>query len=96
MKDYAVNYIMYSRIHMIARIIIGVIILAVGALMVIKTESFLKIFGRVQWAEVKLGGGSRLFYKLLGIVGILIGFLVITNMWQMPIIWIFGPLFGQR
>jgi len=81
---------------MITRIIIGVIILAVGALMVIKTEGFLRTFGRVPWAEAKLGGGTRSFYKLLGVAGILIGFLVITNMWQAPIIWILGPLFGQR
>ena len=81
---------------MITRIIIGVIILAVGTLMVIKTEGFLKTFGRVAWAEAKLGGGSRLFYKLLGMLGILIGFLVVTNMWQTPIIWVFGSLFGQR
>jgi hypothetical protein len=81
---------------MITRIIIGVIILAVGALMVIKTEGFLKTFGRIPWAEAKLGGGSRMFYNLLGILGILIGFLVITNMWQAPIIWVFGSLFGQK
>jgi len=81
---------------MITRIIIGIIILAVGALMVIKTEGFLKAFGRVAWAEAKLGGGTRMFYNLLGVIAILIGFLVITNMWQTPIIWIFGSLFGQR
>jgi hypothetical protein len=81
---------------MIARIIIGIIILAVASLMVVKTESFLKIFGRVPWAEAKLGGGSRMFYKLIGIIGIFIGFMVITNMWENLVLWIFSPLMPGR
>jgi hypothetical protein len=81
---------------MIWQIIIGIIIAAIGALMTIKTEGFLRTFGQIPWAEVHLGGGSRMFYKLLGIGAIIVGFLVITNMWQAPIVWILGPLFGRN
>jgi hypothetical protein len=82
---------------MIARIIIGLLIVAVGAMMVIRTQWFMSIIGRIPWAEVHLGGGgSRALLKIIGLALIFIGFLVITNMWESVIIWILGPLFGRR
>lgn len=67
----------------ILRIIIGLAIAALGAFMVIRTRVILGFFGPFEWAERKLGGGgSNLFYKLLGIVVCLIGFIVATNMWN--------------
>ncbi len=53
-----------------------------GTLVVIKSEWFLENFGTIQWAEDKLGtsGGTRLFYKLIGIVIILVGIMAATNM----------------
>lgn len=63
------------------RFILGLIILALGIWVVIKTEYMLEFIGRVEWAEDKLGpGGSRTFYKLLGMVIILIGFATMTNL----------------
>lgn len=52
--------------------------------LVIKSEWFLQNFGTNAWAEDKLGtsGGTRLMYKLLGIISIFLGFLAITNMIQ--------------
>jgi len=68
--------------------IIGILIVAFGILMVIKTEWFLRFTGKIAWAEDKLGseGGTRLFYKLLGIIGIIIAILIMTGHIQT---WIF-------
>ena len=66
------------------RIILGFILVGIGAAVIIKTEWIVDNFGTNAWAESKLGtsGGSRLFYKLIGLAGILVGFLLITNMWE--------------
>lgn len=65
------------------RILIGLAIAGGGAYMVLKTETILGFFGTVDWAEQKLGGGgSRLFYKLLGIIICFVGFMVATNLWN--------------
>ncbi len=74
---------------------IGVMIIAVGILMVLKTEWFLENFGTIEWAEANLGtsGGSRLMYKLIGTFGIFIGFLLITNMFGGFVMGTIGKLF---
>lgn len=65
----------------VLQILIGVVIAAIGVFFVIKTPVILDFFGGVEWAERHLGG-SRLFYKLLGIVFILLGLIVATDMWN--------------
>lgn len=52
--------------------------------MILKTGWFIANFGTNAWAEAKLGtsGGSRLMYKMLGLIGIFIGFILITGMWE--------------
>lgn len=68
---------------MIGRIIVGLLVCGLGWLMVWKTAWFLEMLGMVDWAEQHLGsGGTRLFYKLLGTLIIIIGFIVITNLWD--------------
>ena len=64
--------------------IFGIILILVGAVMVIKSEALLKSFGRIAWAEEKLGseGGTRLFYKLIGILLIVLSFLIMTDTLQ--------------
>lgn len=64
------------------KILLGLLIAAGGALLVIKTEWFLQNFGTIDWAEQKLGtnGGSRLAYKLIGIIAIFFGFLLISGL----------------
>ncbi len=67
----------------IIRILIGLVLAGVGFFFVWKTEDVLGFFGSIDWADQHLGGGgSRLTYKLIGIVVILIGFIVATNMWN--------------
>ncbi len=65
-------------------IIWGILIVAGGFMMAWKSEWILNNFGRVAWAEKHLGmeGGTRLFYKLLGIVIILGGLSVMTGLWN--------------
>jgi len=66
----------------IGRVLGGLAAVAVGMLFVVKTEWFLNNFGTIEWAEQHMGtsGGTRMFYKLIGIGIIFIGFLAATGM----------------
>ena len=64
------------------RILIGTVLVAIGTGMVWKTAKFRDFFGNVPFAERYLGGGgTNIFYKSLGIIIILVGFLWATNLW---------------
>ena len=69
--------------------------IAVGAILVITTEWFIQNFGTSSWAEEHMGtsGGTRLFYKLVGIVIILIAFLGISGLLGDMVLGFFGKLF---
>lgn len=75
-------------------IIVGLIILAIGVIIIIKTEAMLSAFGRIEFFEHHLGteGGSRLGYKIIGLIAIFIGFLIMTNMIGGFLEWILAPL----
>jgi len=77
-------------------IIIGLILTVLGLFLVLKTEWILANFGGVAWAEAHLGtsGGSRLFYKGLGIILIFIGFATMTGLLQPLLLGLLSPLFG--
>lgn len=77
---------------MLVRIILGFIIAAVGFVFVWKSEWFLYNIGRVDWAEQHLSGGTRFFFKLVGIGIILIGFSIVTNLYA-QILTAFAGLF---
>ena len=81
---------------MIARIIIGLIIVVIGAIITIKSEAVYTAFGSIPSAEKFLGteGGSRLAYKLIGILAVIIGFLIMTNMMGAILTAIFGRMFS--
>lgn len=68
----------------LSQIIIGIIVTALGFLATWKSNWILKNFGRVPWAEKHLSyeGGSRLFYKIIGIITIFIGLFLITGIWH--------------
>ena len=78
------------------QIIWGLLIAGAGMILVIKAEWLVNNFGRISWAEQHLGmeGGSRLFYKLLGILAIVIGFMIMTGLIEGLLFSIFGRLFG--
>lgn len=75
-------------------ILAGFIILAVGALIVVKSEAMLNAFGRIEFFERQLGteGGSRLGYKLIGLLAIFIGALIMTDMIGGFLEWILAPI----
>lgn len=75
-------------------IVIGIIAIIVGALAVIYTEWIVANFGVSDWAEAKLSGGSRLFYKLMGILLIIVSLVVMTGMGEQILLGTFGQLFG--
>ncbi len=65
------------------RIVIGLVVVLFGLFCTIKSELILDILGPIDFAEEKLGsGGTRLFYKLFGSFVVIIGFLVMTNLWN--------------
>jgi len=66
------------------KFIIGIIFVVVGFTMIWKTEAWFGFFGRVAFAEKYLGteGGSRLFYKLIGLLAIVIGLLLVTGLYD--------------
>ena len=72
----------------------GLLIIAAGVFLVVKTEWFLNNFGRIAWFEDKLGseGGSRLGYKLVGIIALFIGIIVLTGSGSEFGQWVMSPL----
>ncbi|MBI5793737.1 hypothetical protein HZA87_01445 [Candidatus Uhrbacteria bacterium] len=62
------------------RVPLGLIIMVIGFLIVWKTEKFFTWFGEIPFAEKTFGaGGSRFFYKLIGVLVAFIGIFVATN-----------------
>ena len=82
---------------MLSRILIGLVLVAVGFLIVWKTRSFIEAFGTSAWAETKLGGGgTSLMYKGIGILVIFIGFMWATNLWSKFLNATLGSIFGSH
>jgi len=74
--------------------IIGVFVVALGIGMAIKTTSFMRLFGRIEWFEQHLSGGSRVGYQMLGVIIILVGFLLLTGQFTEVAGGVFSKLFG--
>ena len=77
-------------------IFLGLLGIALGTLMVIKTEWILQNFGKSDWGEQHLSGsgGSRMLYKLIGIGVIIVAMLGMTGMLGPIVLSIFGRLFA--
>lgn len=71
------------------------IFIVIGSLIVIYSEKLYRALGPVPWAEQHLGteGGSRLFYKLVGLAIIFLAFFYISGILQSIGFAIFGRLF---
>lgn len=76
--------------------IFGVFLFIAGILLIIFTEWFLNNFGRIDWAEQKLGGGTRTFLKILGLILIFVGLLMIFGLFGGLVLWIFSPLMPKQ
>lgn len=63
---------------------IGLIVIAVGTLLILKTEWLVNNFGHSDWAEQHLGteGGTRILYKLIGVILILGAFLTMAGVFN--------------
>lgn len=68
--------------------------MAIGFLIVTKSEWMLSNFGRIAFFDQKLGmeGGTRLGYKLIGMFIIFIGLLMMTNLIGGFLTWVFSPM----
>lgn len=75
--------------------IYGLLGVALGALIVVKSEWIIQNFGSYDWADQHLGtsGGSRLFYKLIGLAIILFSLLSMAGLMDDILLGIFGSLF---
>jgi hypothetical protein len=64
--------------------LIGLALMAVGIMITLKSEAMLNAWGRIQWCEDHLGieGGSRLGYKLIGLLVFFIGLLLATGLYS--------------
>lgn len=78
------------------KFLFSLLAIAVGALLVIKTEWFVQNFGSSAWAEEHMGtsGGTRMLYKLIGLAIIIIAVLGMTGLLGTILIGVFGKLFG--
>jgi len=63
-------------------IILGIICIALGTLVTIKSEWLVQNFGHSSWAESKMGmwGGTRLMIKMIGMAMIIFGLLLATGL----------------
>ncbi len=78
------------------RLLVGSILVAIGAFFVLRTAVIYDFFGSLPSAEKYLGGGgTRLAYKLIGIVLCLVGFLWAFNLWGAFLQGTVGRLFPQ-
>ena len=69
-----------------------IILLIFGFIMVWKSNKFLDFFGRVAFADKAFGfyGGTRVFYKLLGVTIIILSTLMVTGVLEKIIVNIFS------
>jgi len=72
--------------------IVGFGVIGLGFMMVWKSDWFVQNFGASQWAEEHMG--SYMFYKLLGVTGIVAAVLLMTGALGDIVLGIFGPMFG--
>ena len=71
-------------VHMgspLTRILVGLAVAALGIFMTWKPDSVIGIFGRNEWGEKVFGsGGSRSFYKMVGVLVTILGFIITTDL----------------
>ncbi len=63
------------------RFLSGLLLIPIGVFLIVKTELMVSWFGKIAWAEEKLGseGGTRIFYKLVGMAMIVMAFLIMSG-----------------
>lgn len=68
--------------------------MAIGVAITMKSEAMLNAWGRIQWFEEHMGvdGGSRLGYKLIGMLITGIGILLVTGLYGSFMTGLLSPL----
>lgn len=76
--------------------VLGILGMVAGFMLVWKSNWLLNNFGRVNFAEKYMGtmGGTRMFYKLLGVLIIFICFIWVSGTLDDILLKTLGPLFG--
>lgn len=79
------------------KIFFGLALMALGIVMVIKSEAIYSFFGPIAFFEKYLGteGGSRLGWKLIGLLAFFIGMLLFTGLFDGFIYWMLSPLINM-
>ena len=78
---------------MLARIIIGLLIVALGTIVVWKPRAFLGVLGPQMWGEKLFGPGHETTtYQAIGLILIILGFFIATNIIDSVLGAIFLPL----
>ena len=72
----------------------GTIVIALGFLLIAKTQWFITNFGHSAWAEAKMGGGTRVLYKIVGIVFIIGSLMYMTGMMEEVVVGAATRFFG--
>ena len=72
------------------RIILGLLIAALGYLITRYAHWLVENFGHMQWAESHLGG-SRTAWRLIGVAVTVAGFLIATNLAGALVLALLGP-----
>lgn len=82
-------------LKIIINFLIGSVFVGIGFYgFILNTDGILSFFGRMEFFDKYLGtdGGSRLGYKLIGIVIIFFGFLVAFSLIDKFLLWSFSPI----
>jgi hypothetical protein len=91
------------RIHLrpfikkfMSNVLIGIIFCVGGVIFTFGADWIMRQFGRTDFAEehLRFEGGSRFFYKLIGIGIIFVGFLILSNIHLTILNWIGRTLFS--
>lgn len=73
-----------------------ILLLGFGLLFIVKTDAVVRTTGRVGWAERNLGGaGTYTMYKLIGLLCLIIGFMLITGLFERMLGGVAGGFFGN-
>jgi hypothetical protein len=76
-------------------IIIGIIVCLLGFFVVYRPKFFLDFMGEQAWVEKIFGiNDQELAYKLIGMLIILLGALIMTNLIYDLMAWFFSPIIG--
>ncbi|MFC1663149.1 hypothetical protein ACFL04_03230 [Patescibacteria group bacterium] len=75
--------------------VIGIIVIAVGFLLIWRSNWLVNNIGRIGWADEHLGseGGSNLLYKIIGLILIIGTFATLSGCTQSLLLNIFGAGF---